>query len=176
MNKKKIIIICSIIVIAIITICILISNTIQPKSTSKELYLKVNKDFSEFGFTLSESMTGMSDIMTNDLDTILDEASNTIDLTKSKKYKDIKDNIDSSCDIVLNYNTTGFSKKTVDMIEYGKTVAKDTKETFNKMNKKMSFNEYDKIVKNFTGNFNEQMKELTRLLNIATDEFNENIK
>lgn len=57
MKNKKILIIGCIIVIAIITVSVLIINTIHPKHTSKELFVKASNDLIEFGLNLSESLT-----------------------------------------------------------------------------------------------------------------------
>lgn len=174
-SKKIIFIILFIILIAIFTIIFLTSNMLKPKTTSKELYVKANKDLGNFGIVLSDWMTDMSNIMKDESGIILDN-NNNIDLSKSKKFINIKEQVDQKCDLILNYNTNGFSTDMVEYINYAKKVANEVKEFFNKINGKMDVNEHIEELNNFSSKFNKEMEELTELSNRAFKNYSEENK
>lgn len=167
MRNKKFIIVGFILVVASITIGILILNTVRPKHTSKELFVRANKDLANFGFELSEYMTDMSDIMQNDLNTIINMDNNTIDLSKSTKFKKVKENINDSCNKIINYDNVGLSKEMNDYLEYAKGVATETVKYFNDIDKELSQDEYTKLLNTYTSHFSDEMNELTNLNAVA---------
>lgn len=175
-NKKIIIVLLFIILIAVLTTIFLIVNVLKPKTTSKELYVKANKDLGNFGIVLSNSMTDMSNIMKDELNIILDNNKNTIDLSKSKKFINVKEQIEQECDLILKYNTNGFSTDMVEYINYAKKVANEVKEFFNKINGEINQNEYTDELNNFSSSLNKEMKELTELSNRAFKNYSEENK
>lgn len=166
-NKKNVLIAISIIVIVLTTIIIMSVNTIMPKKTSEELFIKTIEDLDEFSTNLSKYMSGMADIMENELSLIINNEKNTIDLSKSDSFLNIRTQVEKSCNKIIKYNKWGLSKEMDDYINYAQKVAKDTSQFFNDINKEILQDDYLKILNDFSTEFSNDMNKLMELSSLT---------
>ena len=173
MNKKLklLLIVLVIAILAGVTVFVLINKILEPETTSKELFSKVNYGIAQAFSNLGNYQATMVDVIENEFSTYIDEEQQTVDMSKSERYTKAVNEIVTECDGIISYDTKGLSKTMLEYVKYAKTVATEMKEFYQNSLKETSVTEYDENLNQYMKDFTQtKMPKLTELLNKATEE------